>query len=60
MTLWAASRGAADRYVIADRLEPIAELWIGVIERTGKNCGRNELVQAKKEHRHEWRIRSNA
>jgi DNA adenine methylase len=33
MTLWAAKQGVAKKYVIGDRLEPIAELWRAIIER---------------------------
>ena len=46
MTLWAASRGAAKRYVIADRLKAIAELWKAIIERPTKTADRYESIWA--------------
>jgi DNA adenine methylase len=44
MTLWAASRGVAGHYVIADRLEPIAELWKAIIKLPTKTADRYENV----------------
>lgn len=60
MTLWAASRGAAAHYVIADRLEPIAELWKAIIERPTKTADRYESIwsaQMKEDIGHFNRVR---
>jgi DNA adenine methylase len=42
MTLWAASRGVADRYVIGDRLKAIADLWKAIIEQPMRTADRYE------------------
>ena len=44
MTLWAASRGAAKRYVIGERLEPIATLWQSIIEKPDDTADSYERI----------------
>jgi DNA adenine methylase len=44
MTLWAAHRGIAKRYVIADSLEPIANLWRDLIAHPDKIADRYEQI----------------
>jgi DNA adenine methylase len=44
MTLWAAHRGVAKRYVIADSLEPIANLWRDLLVHPDKIADRYEQI----------------
>lgn len=44
MTLWAANRGMANRYVIGDSLEPIAQLWKSIIFRPKKTANAYEEI----------------
>lgn len=44
MTLWAASRSAAKRYIIADSLAPISELWRAIIVHPKKTANRYEEI----------------
>jgi DNA adenine methylase len=44
MTLWAAHKGVAKRYVIADSLEPIANLWRDLIDHPNEIAGRYEQI----------------
>jgi len=42
MTLWAASRSIAKRYVLAESLEPIGELWRAIIRTPDKTAAKYE------------------
>jgi DNA adenine methylase len=44
MTIWAACRGAAKQYVIAEKLRPIAELWIAILTRSEHTARQYETV----------------
>jgi|SRR5208282_2009981 len=44
MTLWAAHKGIAERYVIADSLEPIANLWRDLIGHPNEIADRYEQI----------------
>lgn len=44
MTLWAASRNVAERYVIGDVLVPIVDLWREIIDRPDETAARYEIV----------------
>lgn len=44
MTLWAAREGIARRYVIADALPPMAELWRAILERPDATAARYAAV----------------
>ncbi len=44
MTLWAAHKGMATRYVIADSLEPIANLWRDLIDHPYEVADRYEQI----------------
>jgi len=44
MTIWAASRNAARRYVIADSLEPIGRLWAAIISHPSQTAARYKEV----------------
>lgn len=44
MTIWAAHRGLAKHYVIADSLEPIAELWRSIIDRPTLTAARYQKL----------------
>jgi DNA adenine methylase len=46
MTLWAARRGTAKRFVIADSLDSIAFLWRAIIERPERTAKRYEEIWA--------------
>ncbi|MCZ8086153.1 MAG: DNA adenine methylase [Brevundimonas sp.] len=44
MTIWAASRGVANRYIISDALIPITELWSAIIEHPAETSARYREV----------------
>ena len=44
MTIWAAQVDAADRFIIADKLVPLSELWTAIIERPLEVAERYESV----------------
>ena len=44
MTIWAARRGLAQRYVVGDSLDAIARLWTSIIDRPGRVANRYETV----------------
>lgn len=44
MTIWAAQRGLARRYVIGDSLDALARLWTSIIDRPGRTADRYEHV----------------
>lgn len=44
MTIWAASRGMAKRYVIGESLKPIAHLWRAIIDDPGGTSSRYEEI----------------
>jgi DNA adenine methylase len=44
MTIWAAHKCTAKRYVIGDSLEPIAALWVEIIARPIKTADRYEKI----------------
>lgn len=44
MTLWAAHKGAAKRYVIGEALEPIALLWQAIIDKPERTTARYEQI----------------
>lgn len=44
MTIWAAHKGLARRYVISDALEPIAKLWQAIIEQPKSTAERYEEI----------------
>ena len=51
MTIWAASRGVAKRYVIGESLEPIAKLWTAIIDHPKKISARYaEIWDGQKPH----------
>lgn len=44
MTIWAARRGLAQRYVVGDSLDAIARLWTSIIDRPERVANRYETV----------------
>jgi DNA adenine methylase len=44
MTIWAASQGVAERYVISDSLEPITQLWTAIIGHPDETAARYEEI----------------
>lgn len=44
MTIWAASQGVANRYIISDALLPITELWSAIIEQPSETSARYRSV----------------
>lgn len=44
MTIWAAHRGVAERYVIGESLEPIAALWRAILKEPKETADRYEKV----------------
>ncbi len=44
MTIWAAQRGLARRYVVGDSLDAIARLWTSIIDRPERVANRYETV----------------
>lgn len=44
MTIWAASKGVANRYIISDALVPITELWTAIIEQPTDTSARYRTV----------------
>lgn len=44
MTIWAAQRGLARRYVIGDSLDALARLWTSIVDRPGRTADRYEHI----------------
>ena len=55
MTIWAASQGIANRYIIGDSLTPICHLWQSIIDEPAKVASSYELVwSGQKDHNPEY------